>query len=61
MKGLANIVLGAGIVSLVIAVLLRLSAKPIVLGLEPSSFLGFAIACFVLAIAMVVVLGKEGK
>jgi len=61
MKGLANIVLGAGIVGLVIAVLLRLSAKPIVLGLEPSSFLGFAIACFALAIAMVVVLGKEGK
>ncbi|OGX33470.1 MAG: hypothetical protein A3F87_02085 [Omnitrophica WOR_2 bacterium RIFCSPLOWO2_12_FULL_51_24] len=61
MKGLANIVLGAGIVSLVIAVLLRLSVKPTVLGLEPSSFLGFSIACFALAIAMVVVLGKEGK
>ena len=61
MKGLANIVLGAGVVSLVIAVFLRLSVKPIVLGLEPSSFLGFSVACFVLAIAMVVVLGKEGK
>ena len=61
MKGLAKVVLGAGVVSLVIAVLLRLSVKPIVLGLEPSSFLGFAIASFALAIAMVVVLGKEGK
>jgi len=62
MKGLANAVLGIGIVSLVIAVILRLSAKPIVLGLEPSSFLGFSAVCFLLAIAIVTVsCCKEGK
>lgn len=60
MKGLANIVLGAGVVSLGLAVILRLFVSPTVLGLEPSSFLGLSVACFVLAIAMVVV-GKEGK
>ena len=61
MKGLANIVLGAGILALVVGLILRLSAKQIALGLIPSSFLEFGTACFVLAIAIVVVLGKEGK
>jgi len=60
MKGLANIVLGLGILALVVGLILRLAMKQIVLGLIPSSFLEFSIACFVLAIAIVVV-GKEGK
>lgn len=60
MKGLANIALWAGILTLVVGLILRLAAKQIVLGLIPSSFLEFSIACFVLAIAIVVI-GKEGK
>ncbi len=60
MKGLANIVLWAGILALVVGLILRLVAKELVLGLIPSSFLELSVACFVLAIAMVVV-GKEVK
>lgn len=60
MKGLANIVLWAGILALVVGLILRLATRQLVLGLIPSSFLEFSVACFVLAIAMVVV-GKEGK
>lgn len=52
MKVLANAALAAGIGSLVIGVILRLLARPIMLGLEPSSFLIFTSACFLLTIAI---------
>ncbi len=61
MKSLANVALYAGIISLVIGIIVRVGVKPIALGLEPSSFLEFSIASFLLAIAIVLVLGKEGK
>jgi len=60
MKSLANVALWAGLVSLVIGLILRLGSREIVLGLAPSSFLEFSIACFLLAIAIVLVV-KEGK
>lgn len=61
MKGLANVALWAGIISLVIGVVLRLRVRPIALGLEPSSFLQLSIACLLLAIALAAVSCKEGK
>lgn len=61
MKSLANVALYAGLISLVIGIILRLPAKPVFFGLVPSSFLEFSVACFLLAIAIVLVLGKERK
>lgn len=58
MKALANVALWAGLVSLIIGILLRLAVKEVALGLVPSSFLEFSVACFLLAIAIVLV-GKE--
>ncbi len=59
MKSLANLALWVGIISLVIGIVLRILVKTIALGLAPSSFLEFSVACFLLAIAIVLVLGKE--
>lgn len=52
MKALATVVLIIGVISLVIGIILRLMVKEIVLGLIPSSFLEFSIACFLLTIAL---------
>jgi len=52
MKGLANVALVIGIISLVAGSILRLAAKQIALGLAPSSFLEFSVACFLLVIAI---------
>jgi len=52
MKNLAKVAIVVGIMSLVAGVVLRLSARAIVLGLEPSSFLEFSIACFLLTLAL---------
>ena len=52
MKSLANTVLVIGVISMIIGVILRLLVRPIVLGLEPASFLNFSIACFLLTIAL---------
>ena len=51
MKALSKIAMVAGIISLVGAIVLRAMVREIVLGLEPSSFLEFSIACFLLTIA----------
>jgi len=59
MKSLANVALYVGLVSLIIGIILRVLVKEVVLGLVPSSFLEFSVACFLLAIAIVLVLGKE--
>lgn len=61
MKSLANVALWAGIISLVIGIILRVLVRTITFGLEPSSFLEFSATCLLLAIAIVLVLGKEGK
>lgn len=52
MKTLSNAALAVGVVSLIIGVILRFIAKPIILGLIPASFLDFSVACFVLTIAL---------
>lgn len=52
MKALGTVALVVGIISMVIGLILRLAAQQIVLGLIPSSFLQFSIACFLLAIAL---------
>lgn len=52
MKTTANVVLVAGVVSLLIGIILRLAVKQVALGLIPSSFLEFSIACFLLTIAL---------
>lgn len=52
MKQLAKTALGIGIVSLVIGLLLRAAVREVALGLLPSSFLEFSIACFLLVIAI---------
>lgn len=52
MRNLANTVLVIGVISMILGVILRLSAKPIALGLEPLSFLNFSISCFLLTIAL---------
>lgn len=59
MKQLANVALYAGLISLIIGIILRVMVRTIALGLAPSSFLEFSVACFLLAIAIVLVLGKE--
>ena len=58
MKQIGLLVLVIGVISLVIGLVLRLAAKEIALGLSPSSFLEFSIACFLLTIALDVV-GKK--
>jgi branched-subunit amino acid transport protein len=55
MEMLAKVVLGVGVISMVIGVILRLMLREIALGLTPSSFLEFSIACLLLAIALKVV------
>lgn len=52
MEMLAKVALGAGAISMVIGVLLRLMVTETVLGLQPSSFLEFSIACFLLTMAL---------
>ena len=52
MKALANIVLVIGAVSMIAGVVLRLMVRELTLGLTPSSFLEFSIACFLLTIAL---------
>ena len=52
MKGLGTIALVIGAASLVIGILLRILAKPITLGLVPSSFLELSVACFLLTLAL---------
>lgn len=52
MKTLANTALVIGVITMIIGVILRLLVKPIVLGLEPASFLNFSISCFLLTIAL---------
>lgn len=52
MKVLANLAVVIGAISMVIGIILRIAARPILLGLEPSSFLEFSIACFLLTIAL---------
>ncbi len=52
MKALANIVLVVGIISMAVGVVLRIMVREAALGLAPSSFLEFSIACFLLTIAL---------
>lgn len=52
MKGLATIVLVIGIISMVAGLILRVAQQQIALGLVPSSFLEFSIACFLLTLAL---------
>lgn len=52
MKALGGIALVIGIISLAAGVILRLTEKQITLGLAPSSFLEFSVACFLLTIAL---------
>lgn len=52
MKMLAKIVLVIGAISIIIGVILRLLVQETALGLTPSSFLEFSIACFLLTIAL---------
>lgn len=58
MKMLANVVLVVGVISMAIAVILRLMVRQIALGLVPSSFLEFSVACFLLTIALCMVSKK---
>ena len=58
MKALSSVVLVIGVVSMVIGVVLRLMVKEVALGLGPSSFLEFSIACFLLTLALEAV-GKK--
>ena len=52
METLAKVVLGVGVISMVVGVMVRLLVIQISLGLTPSSFLEFSIACFLLTIAL---------
>lgn len=52
MKALSNIALIVGVVSLVIGAILRVMLKEVALGLTPSSFLEFSVACFLLTLAL---------
>ncbi len=52
MKALATVILVIGAISLVVGLILRLMMKEITLGLIPSSFLEFSIACFLLTLAL---------
>ena len=52
MKNLGKIALVLGVISMVVGLILRLMVKEIALGLVPSSFLEFSIACFLLTIAL---------
>ena len=55
MKIVMKLSLGVGIISMLIALVLRLMVRQIILGLEPSSFLQFSMTCFLLTIAIYVV------
>ena len=52
METLAKIVLVIGAISMIVGVIVRLTATSIALGLTPSSFLEFSIACLLLTIAL---------
>lgn len=52
MKVLGSAALVIGIVSMGVGVILRIMEKQIALGLTPSSFLEFSVACFLLTIAL---------
>jgi hypothetical protein len=52
MGKIGPLVLVIGVISMVIGVILRFLAKETALGLAPSSFLEFSIACFLLNIAL---------
>ena len=58
MKALSSLVVVIGIISMVVGVVLRLMVKEIAMGLTPSSFLEFSIACFLLTLALEVVAKK---
>ena len=59
MKALGSVVLALGVISMVIGLVVRLMNRSITaLGLEPSSFLEFSIACFLLTLALEAV-GKK--
>ena len=52
MEMLAKVALGVGVISMVAGIILRVMVTETALGLEPSSFLEFSIACFLLTIAL---------
>lgn len=52
METLAKVVVAIGAISMVVGVILRLMVREVALGLTPSSFLEFSIACFLLTIAL---------
>ena len=52
MKQLAVIATVIGAISMVIAIVIRIMVKEVMLGLAPSSFLEFSIACFLLTLAL---------
>ena len=52
MKNLGKIVVVLGVISMVVGLILRLMVKEMALGLTPSSFLEFSIACFLLTLAL---------
>jgi membrane-bound ClpP family serine protease len=52
MKQVASVALVIGIISMVIGMLLRILTRETALGLVPSSFLEFSIACFLMNIAI---------
>jgi membrane-bound ClpP family serine protease len=58
MKSIGAIALAIGVISLIAGIVLRVLEKQINLGLVPSSFLEFSIACFLLTIALDVI-GKK--
>ncbi|MBL7198470.1 MAG: hypothetical protein ISS47_10285 [Candidatus Omnitrophica bacterium] len=52
MKTVANAALVIGIISMAIGILIRVLMREVILGLAPSSFLEFSVACFLLNIAI---------
>lgn len=52
MKSLANILVAAAVVSLVVGIASRLTLKPLAVGLEASAFLRFTDTCLLFAITL---------
>lgn len=52
MKVLANFAVVVGIVSMGVGIIVRIMERRVALGLTPSSFLEFSVACFLLTIAI---------
>ncbi len=52
MAKIGPLVLVVGVISMVLGLFLRLLARQTALGLTPSSFLEFSVACFLLTIAL---------